>query len=130
MGDKGWGKYYHFTYGTFPPGTKVPTFMRQLDSEESAALAAANKILENCGVDPAGKRYREETSTMSVAVEPGKTAKVLELRGSQAITAIRMKLDVPPAPKDYDLLRTLALRIAWDGQGTPAISPLWAVYPM
>ena len=28
VADPGWGNYYHFTYGTFPKGTRVPTFKR------------------------------------------------------------------------------------------------------
>ena len=35
--DKGWGSYYHFTYATYPKGTKLPTFTRNLTAKETAA---------------------------------------------------------------------------------------------
>ena len=59
--DKNWGHYFHFTYGTFPAGTMVPTFKRDLTPEENAALDAADRTLADVGVDPAGKRPGEQT---------------------------------------------------------------------
>ena len=49
VADPGWGDYYHFTYGTFPKGTQVPTFKRELSAAELAALDEANAILSKCG---------------------------------------------------------------------------------
>ena len=46
VADPGWGAYYHFTYGTFPKGTRVPTFKRALAPAELAALDEANAIAE------------------------------------------------------------------------------------
>ena len=45
VADKGWGAYFQFVYTTYPKGTQVPTFKRQLSAEENAALDEANKIL-------------------------------------------------------------------------------------
>ena len=42
VADPGWGDYYHFTYGTFPKGTQVPTFKRELSAADLAALDQAN----------------------------------------------------------------------------------------
>ena len=44
-GRKGWGRYYHFTYTTFPKGTKVPTFKADLSAEDVAALKKLDDFL-------------------------------------------------------------------------------------
>ncbi|MDD5522126.1 MAG: DUF2961 domain-containing protein [Kiritimatiellae bacterium] len=121
VADKDWGNYYHFVYSTFPTGTQVPTFKRELTAEESSALDRADKILGSCGNDPAGKRTSERTAREKIVIKGGKTTKVLKLRGTRAITAIRMKLDTPPYPDDRNVLRELALRITWDKQNEPAV---------
>ncbi|MHB1034301.1 MAG: glycoside hydrolase family 172 protein [Pirellulales bacterium] len=123
--DKGWGKFYHVTYGTFPKGTVVPTFHRRLTPEESAALDAADRILSQGAVDPAGSRAKEKVEKQAVEAAPGGTAKVVELAGPEAITAIRVKLDLPASPEDRLVLRELVLKITWDGESKPAVwSPL------
>ena len=125
VADKGWGRYFHFTYTTYPKGTELPTFTRKLSPEESAALKKANAFLETCGSDPAGKRAGETRETLTAAPEPGQAAKVLELAGPRAITALRVKLDLPEQPDDFAPLRELCLRITWDGEAQPAVwSPL------
>ena len=124
VADKGWGNYYHFTYSTFPKGTKVPTFKLPLSAEDNAALDAAEKIAADCGRDPAGPRAGAATEKAEVSVEGEQFAKVLELTGPQAITCLRAKLDIPTAPADQRaLLRELVLRIRWDGEKEPSV---WA----
>ena len=44
-----WGAYYHFTYTTYPKGTALPTFTRELSQAEKDALARADEILSDCG---------------------------------------------------------------------------------
>ena len=51
----------------------------------------------------------------------GKTTVVTRLKGQEAITGIRVKLDLPPSPADRDVLRELALQIKWDGETTPSV---------
>ena len=121
--DRNWGRYFHFTYGTFPPGTIVPTFKREMTPGENAALDKADQALGQLGVDPAGKRENEQTEHKTVTAGPGSTVRVVHLEGPHAITAIRVKLDLPPSPADRDLLRQLALKITWDGESEPAV---WA----
>jgi len=125
VAEPNWGRYYHFTYSTFPKGTVVPTFRRELTAEESAALDEANRRLtEGLGQDPAGARGGEQTRTTLVGLGPGSTAPVLELAGPRAITAIRVRIDdLPPAPADRQVLRELALQIKWDGETEPSV---WA----
>ena len=127
VAEKGWGAYYHFTYSTFPPGTRVPTFKRELTREETAALAAVDEFLtKKLGTDPAGKRVGERTETRKLVVRPGKTATAADIRGKRAITAIRVKVD--PAALGDDIqrrLREVVLQIRWDGEERPSVwSPL------
>ena len=50
------GRYYQFTYATFPKGTTVPTFTQMLlPPKTPAALDEANAILTSGGLDPWGK---------------------------------------------------------------------------
>ena len=123
VADPNWGNYFHFNYSTFPKGTVVPTFKRELNVEESAALDKADSILSQCGSDPTGKRSHAETVSQAVTVKGGKIAPVARLKGPRAITALRVKLDLPPSPADRSVLRELALRITWDRETTPSV---WA----
>jgi hypothetical protein len=118
-----WGAYYHFTYTRYPKGTTLPTFKRELSSAEEKALDRANEILTNCGADPVGRRTGEVTLQKVVKVAPGATAAIANLDGKRAITAIKVKMDLPPSPDDYTILRELVLRICWDGQSQPSV---WA----
>jgi D-arabinan exo alpha-(1,3)/(1,5)-arabinofuranosidase (non-reducing end) len=123
IAEPGWGQYYHFTYGTFPSGTVVPTFNPALSAPDAAALAQVNAFLSHCGFDPAGVRPSQVTLTNTVHAVGASTQLVAQLSGPAAITALRMKLDLPASPADYDLLRQLALQIKWDGESTPSV---WA----
>jgi hypothetical protein len=126
VADSDWGSYYHFNYTQFPPGTVVPTFKLPLSAEDSAALDAADKILGNCGVDPAGARPGQQSETPALTVNAGQTATVAQLTGAGAITALKVKFALPTDPAVLkDFLRQLAIRITWDGSREPAVwSPL------
>ena len=124
-GEGDWGEFFHFTYTTYPKTTRLPTFKRNLSPAELEALERANEILANCGADPAGVRPGQVTEQRSVTIAPGKTAAIVRLKGTRAITAINVKMDLPTSGKDYNLLRELALSIYWDGESAPSIwSPL------
>lgn len=126
VAEKGWGAYYHFTYGLFPPDTVVPTFKRDLTPDESEALASANEFLTTkLGDDPAGGRKGEITRTQKLVVPPGKTLTAADIHGERAITAIRVKID-PKTPGDLSRrLREVAIQIRWDGEKQPSVwSPL------
>lgn len=120
--DRDWGQYYHFTYGTFPKGTEVPVFQRELDAEDSSALDRVNDYLSHYGEPVPDCLGREELKT-SLTADPGKTIKVATLSGSRAITSLRVKLDLPTSPADREVLRELALQIKWDGETEPSV---WA----
>jgi hypothetical protein len=123
VADPGWGMYYHFTYGTFPKRTRVPTFKRDLAAAELAALDQANAVLSNSSFGAGVKRSGEKLWSKAVKAAAGKTTTVTKLKGPQAITGIRVKFDQPPAPGDLDALRELALQIKWDGEAIPSV---WA----
>jgi hypothetical protein len=124
VGEKGWGNYYHFNYTRFAAGTVVPTFAMKMPPADSAALDEADAVLGRCGtVPPIGGT---DVNLSSLRVGPGKTAKVLELPGTGAVTLIRVKLALPADPEaERNLLRQLTISIRWDGETAPAVwSPL------
>ena len=132
VAEKGWGRYYHFTYSLLPKGVQAPTFGRELSQAETAALKAADEFLTNkLGADPAPKRAGQKTEGGVFAAPPGKAATLLDIKGPRAITGIH--LDIPPITSKRDgmkpvnleeqraALRELVLRITWDGEKTPAV---------
>ena len=124
VADKGGGAYYQCVYETFPAGTQVPTFKRDLSAEETAALKAADEFLTGRqGQDPAGLRDGEETIARTVTLGGGKTDAVARLNGPRAITAIRVRMTFADGAKEDEInaLRELALRITWDDDKTPAV---------
>ena len=125
VADKDWGDYYQFTYTLFPAGTVVPTFRMDLAAADAAALDRADKILGQCGQPPADAP-QSKTEAKPVSVPAGKSVTVADLDGARAITALKVKLDLP---KDVEaqrvLLHQLTLSITWDGAAAPAVwSPL------
>ncbi len=119
VADPGWGAYYHFTYGLFPKGTKVPTFKRELGAAERAALDEANRILANCGPRDTSKGSAQTAGKGLVGGNGG--AETHNLDGPGAINMIRAKLDLPAPPADRDVLRELVLQIKWDGEKQPSV---------
>ncbi len=119
--EKGWGRYFHFTYSDLPEGTALPTFSRDLEPAEFIALDKANELLSRCGFDPAGRRPGQTSVHKKVNVSGGETAKLLKLNGEGAITAIKVRMDLPGGEEDYEILRELALSIYWDGEDEPSV---------
>ncbi len=117
-----WGRYFHFTYTSYPTGTILPTFTRELSAAESKALDKANEMLTECGARQWAKRPGEVTVKQGpTVVAPGATATVVRLRGRQAITALEMNMDLPDSPEDCNVLRELVLSIRWDGESQPSV---------
>ena len=136
VADKGWGAYFQFVYTTYPKGTQVPTFKRQLSAEESTALDRANAILSQN--DPSSffhpdwgakrintilNEYPRQSVYVTgwVNVAPGQSAEVKSLDGPRAITGIRAYLDLPPSPEDRTVLRELTVKISWDDENVPSV---------
>ncbi|UCC98076.1 MAG: DUF2961 domain-containing protein [Phycisphaerales bacterium] len=124
VGEGDWGRYYHFTYTTYPKGTIMPTFRRELSAAESEALDRANELLSQCGGDPADQRSGQDTMSTTVTVPPGKAGSVAKFTdGPQAITAIKVNMNLPDAPEDCNVLRELVVKMYWDGESRPSV---WA----
>jgi hypothetical protein len=120
VADNGWGDYYQFVYTTFPAGTTVPTFKRELSAKENAALDEANRLLANCGPRPLGPNAVPARRDSRLAPNGG--ADSLRLDGPAAIHRIRVKVnDLPAPPGDRDVLRELVLQIKWDGQARASV---------
>lgn len=120
VAEVGWGDYYHFVYTTFPPGTVVPTFQRDLTPEENAALDEANRILSHGDLRPVPPDATV-ASRESLLAAHGSTESY-RLAGPAAITRIRVRVkDLPTAPADRDVLRELVLQIQWDDETRPSV---------
>ena len=125
VGEKDWGRYYHFTYTTYPKGTILPTFKRELSAAESKALDEANRILSNPGPFMPRRGGGESVNKVFLKVSGDElSGMVLDRPG--AITTIRAKVDnLPPSPDDRTVLREMILQIRWDGEETPSV---WAPF--
>ena len=123
VGQGDWGRYYHFTYTTYPKGTVLPTFNRKLSAAESKALDKAGELLAKGGVDPAGKRSGQKTHEGTVNVSAGGTARFATMNASDphAITGLKFNVDLPQSPDDLDVLRELVLKIYWDFESKPSV---------
>jgi hypothetical protein len=118
VADPNWGQYFQFVYATYPQGTQVPTFNRQLTADENAALDAANRILT------AGGPTEGENRVVSDGVLDARGVNTHRLEGPMAIIGIRAQVaDLPASPADREILRELTLEIRWDGEKEPSV---WA----
>ena len=119
VAEEGWGQYYQFVYTTFPKGTQVPTFKRQLSVEENAALDSADSALTNPGARISGFSLAKYESNERLAPNGGSTSKKLD--GPAAVTLVKAKLELPSKSNDFDPLREITLQINWDGAATPSV---------
>jgi hypothetical protein len=117
-----WGAYYHFNYTQFPEGTRVPTFSMKLSTEDAAALDEADRILGCCGTNPAPVKAGQKVESNHLTVPAGQSMTVAEISGTQAITMLKVKTDLPKdAGQQRILLRQLMVQITWDNEQTPAV---------
>jgi len=120
VADEKWGSYFQFVYTTFPKGTQVPTFKRELSAEENRALDAANKSLSNCGPRSSASGRSSGYNDGVIGANGGESYK--KLAGPAAINCIRMKFDPPlGAAEERDALREITLQINWDGEKMPSV---------
>jgi len=119
VADPGWGQYYQFVYTTFPKGTQVPTFSRELSPADNATLDQADRRLRNSGPRETSAGFAKSGGNGLLSANGGVITDKLD--GSGAITLIRAKVDLPAAPADRDVLRELTLQIRWDGEASPSV---------
>jgi hypothetical protein len=121
---RNWGYYFQATYTLFAPGTVVPSFQFPITPEEKTALDQAEALLSKTGTDVFDPHPGAKTEDATLIVPAGQTKTALDLTGEGAITAFKVKLDLPKdAEAQRKFLRQLTLRITWDGESKPAI---WA----
>jgi len=119
--DDGWGRYFHFTYTTFPKGTTVPTFRADMPDDWVAGLKKLDDFFrEKLGTLP-NTQAEEAMIEETVTVAAGKTETVAKLTGPRAIAAFRVKMDFSDRKDEMAALRRLVLRITFDGQEKPAV---------
>jgi len=124
VADPKWGAYFQFVYTTYPKGTQVPTFQRQLSAEENAALDEANKILSKGGPAPAGLPADAERAETTVTIEPADRFEAL-LDGPRAVTGFGVNGKFDNRQDEIEALRDIVLQITWDNEDKPAVwSPL------
>jgi len=116
-----WGRYYHFTYTTYPKGTVLPTFTRELSELQERALDRANTVLSQCSHGQLVRRRGQQRVQKQVTVPPGETVTVFQLDGTQAITGMEVNVDLPDASDSLDTLRELVLHVYWDGEAQPSV---------
>jgi hypothetical protein len=120
VADEGWGQYYQFVYTTFPKGTQVPTFKRELSLEENNALDEANKLLGECGPRDTSKGHTGGGMEALLRANGGSIEE--SPNGPAALNCIRMKFDAPlSATEERDALREIILQIRWDGEASPSV---------
>lgn len=122
VAEEGWGDYYHFTYTTFPPGTVVPTFRRELGTEDLSALDEVDRVLAQCGPRVPQAFLGRDTFEGTLGAGDSHT---LRRTGPAAHTFLRVKVEGRTLAAEEDALRELVLEITWDDEARPAVwSPL------
>ncbi len=119
VADPDWGAYYQFVYTTFADGTEVPTFKRELNDAEKAALDKVEQALSQCGPADSGGQVVKSKANVAGTVESSR------LEGPAAITCIKVRATLPGGVADFDALRSAVIQINWDGEKSPSVwSPL------
>lgn len=115
---KNWGKYYHFTYSTYPKSERLPTFADMLSKDGLIAMAELDRVFYHRGDHFSKSAYKEE---MSLTQGQKFTC---QSSGSGAITYLGVEIDYEryTSSELQDILRNTILKICWDQQGTPAVS--------
>jgi hypothetical protein len=118
----GFFPYSQITYSTFPKETRLPSFTKEMSADAVKALKKVDAFFaKDLGKDPAGERKGAQVEKKTVKVAAGQKAQVVSLTGSQAITALKVRMKFKDRADQMMALRKLALQITWDGQKTPAV---------
>lgn len=109
----GWGSYYHFTYTRFPEGTVMPAYGERFSRDGMIALAETDRLLYD-----RGEGLYEDTDCRQALIAPGEAQTLLCLQGPGAIEEMSF---LPGSGLSGDALRSLILRVYWDGHERAAI---------
>ncbi|WP_340110704.1 glycoside hydrolase family 172 protein [Maribellus mangrovi] len=123
VGEPEWGQYYHFNYITFPSGTTVEKFETIPTESAKEALENINTYFEN-GLGETSRYTAGSTEeSEKITLAPGEEKTVFQLKGKQAITAIKVRL--PETMQTPELMRKTTLSIYWNNEKNPSVwSPL------
>lgn len=121
-----WGKYYHINYTTLNPLDTVESLTSAaLSSDQKKALNEVNSFyLSKLGTDPQGN---VDGAFSKYCVTPDAPA-VIELKGRGAVSGILVRVDSvpefehPSSKGNVELLKTLRVRIYWDGEEEPSVN--------
>ncbi|MBK8975890.1 MAG: DUF2961 domain-containing protein [Planctomycetes bacterium] len=103
--------YYHVQYLTYPAGTTLRTFTRELPPEEHAALRDVLALWRAPGRSPIPPEPTDRTATIRALLGPGAERTVLD--SDRPGTLLTLRID--PADHDASALRELRLIARWDG---------------
>lgn len=123
VADKDWGNYYHFTYTTFSESTIVPTFNRNLNDEEKAALKAVDQFLsDKLGTNPASIEVKESVITRNIKIQPGDTVQFFKTKGVEgAVTSIKIKLNPKSIKDPAKTLREVVFQVYYGNEKDPGV---------
>ncbi len=123
--DRRHGQYYHFDYLQFPGDWQVPTFRLPLTAEETQALEAAKTAWTNRGQDPKPRLPGQTSVKETVALAPGQSVVLADLRGPGTLRALRAQVSC----EQRHFWRKLVLKGVWDGADSPQLlSPLGPLF--
>ena len=107
------GRWYNMEYRTYPAGTKVKTFTM------GDLKALASVLGETCRT-LGGSPDLSSPANVSIkqAIEPGKEASADLPAGPKAIRQLRIEIARDPSGGIEDILRSVVLRIQFDGEET------------
>jgi hypothetical protein len=108
--------YYHVQYVTYPAGTALRTFTRELPADERAALQRVTERWSAPGDSPVAPAPGDRDEHAQMKLESGAEQPLFTLDGAGTVLTLRL-LPQPAAP---DTLRGLLLCAAWDG-GKPSL---------
>jgi hypothetical protein len=107
--------YYQVQYLTYPAGTPMRTFTRELPASERDALGRVLEVWSKPGRSPIAETAADLGSDAAVEIPPGEQ-RFVALDGPGTIVTLR----IAPANATPAALRGLVLEIAWDG-GEPSV---------
>jgi len=126
VADSGWGNYFHFTYITFPKGTKIRSFITPIMETDREHLQFVNDFLANKrGLKPPNDGSAAYFLQGEKSIAPGETVTLADINGEYAINSLRVKTDFQNRHTEESALRKLLLSMYWDNETEPSVwSPL------
>ncbi len=117
--------YLHVNYFTFPRGTPVESFPRELSEEQLAAAEAVAQAWQEPDMTLERTLLAALDKAGAVEIAPGATHVWLDEAGEGMVEGFAIGLDFDEeahALKRQLALRDLALHIHWDGEPAPSVA--------